>query len=387
VTQPLTLQPKFLALEDTLNTYMVERRNEIRAAVTALVSRSHFFQLGPPGVGKSLLVDLLLDHISGARGFRILMTKFTTDGEIWGPYSIKGLENDQMVRKLDGYLATADLAFIDEIWKANSSILNALLWAMNEGNYRHGGSIMKLPLGTAFTASNELPQDDSLAAIYDRFLTRVEVQPVRDPVNFKRMLTNRIPSNPTPILAWEDVLAAQAQAEAVTLSEEAVIALVEIRRKLADKGIEPTPRRFDQSQRLVRAAAWLDGLAVADIDHLQPLRNVLWERPEQRDAVTEVVLALANPYANEARKLMADLEMLNAQIDSALADPEKHRKGNEVHKKLRKAKGELDRLENRAGGSTKRNQAVLEVRDRITVITARLMRDVFGLDPEALNNG
>jgi MoxR-like ATPase len=383
VTQPtLVLQPKFNALEDTLNTYMVERRQEIRAATIALISRTHFFQYGQPGIGKSMLVDLLLAQIAGARGFKILMTKFTTDSEVWGPYSIKGMENDEFVRKLDGYLAEAELAFLDEIWKANSSILNSLLWAFNEGIYRHGATVISIPIGSVFAASNELPTDDVLNAIYDRLLTRIEVAPVRDPTNFKRMLTTRIPDIFDPIMTWDDVVTAQNEARKVTLSPQALDAMVEIRRNLADKNIEPTPRRFNECQKLIRAAAWLDGLTEADVDHLQPLRHALWERPEQQDEVERVVLGVANPFANEARTLLADLETLNGMIDTALRDPEKHRRGNEVHKKLRKAKAELDALENRAGGSSKRNSAVLDVRDRLRVITERLMREVFGLDPD-----
>src|SRR5688500_3123770 len=106
----LALQDKFDQLETVLNTETVERHREIRAAINALLGRRHASLLGSPGIGKSYLIDLLLDYISGAEGFSVLMTRFTTPPEVFGPVSLAGLEHDRFVRKIDGYLPTAHIA-------------------------------------------------------------------------------------------------------------------------------------------------------------------------------------------------------------------------------------------------------------------------------------
>ena len=57
-----------------------------------------------------------------------------------------GLENDEYTRKTDGYLPTAEVAFIDEIFKANSAILNALLTLLNERLFDNGNQRLEVPL-------------------------------------------------------------------------------------------------------------------------------------------------------------------------------------------------------------------------------------------------
>jgi MoxR-like ATPase len=382
----LTLPEKFDVLESTLNTEVVERKAEIRALMIALVAGVHIFLLGPPGVAKSMLINRLQKYLSGARGFDILMTRFTQPEEVWGPVSLKGLENDEFVRVLDGFLAEAELAFLDEIWKANSSILNSFLWAINERQYRHGNKVIDLPLGTLMCASNELPQDDTLSALYDRLLFRFEVKAVRDQSNFVRMLRTVRPENPQPILTWDEVLQAKKEAAAVVLPDPVYEALAEVRRQLKAKEIEPTPRRFVECTKVIRATAWLDGCDVADVEHLRPLQHILWEVPEQQPEVDKIVLQFANPLDNEATALLEEVDKLEAKVDAIGDDEEKHRKGTEIHGKLRRAKKQLDDIEKRAGNSRRRSETILEVKERLHSLTERVLTEVFQYEesnPEA----
>lgn len=381
-TAALTLPEKFDALEATLNSELVERRQEIRAATIALVAGVHVFYLGPPGVAKSLLIDRLNAYVNGVRVFKVLMSRFTQPEEVFGPVSLKGLENDEFVRKIEGYLADSEIAFLDEGFKANSSILNALLWAINERQYRHGREVIDIPLSTMFLASNELPQDDSLNALYDRLLFRFEVKPVRDQSNFLRMMRTLRPEDPEPILTWEEVMQAKAEARKVVIPDAVFEALAELRRQLREAGIEPTERRFVESTKIVRATAWLDGCDVADVEHLRPLQHVLWERPEQQPDVDKIVLTLANPLDNEANALLEEVEKLEEKLNSITNDEEKHRKGTEIHGKLRRAKKTLDDIEARAGNSRRRSETIAEVRERLHNITERVLREVFNFDPD-----
>lgn len=379
----LSLQDKFDLLENTLNAELVERRQENRALTIALVGGVHIFLLGPPGVAKSLLVDRMNAYVSGARVFKILMSRFTQPEEVFGPVSLKGLENDEFVRKIEGYLADCEIGFLDEGFKANSSILNSLLWAINERQYRHGTDVIDIPLSTLLLASNEYPQDDSLNALYDRLLFRFVVKPVRDQQNFLRMMKTVRPENPTPILTWDEIRTAQAEAKQVVIPDPVFEAMAELRRQLKGEGIEPTERRFVESTKIVRATAWLDGCMVADVEHLRPLQHVLWERDEQQATVDKLVIALANPIDNEANALLEEVERLEEKLNSITNDEEKHRKGTEIHGKLRRAKKDLDTIEKRAGNSRRRSETITEVRERLHAITERVLKDVFNFDPDA----
>lgn len=376
-----TLQSKFNALEDVLNIELIERRQEIRATLTAIIAGVHIFLLGSPGVAKSMLIDRTSIYISGARKQKKMMTRFTTPEELFGPVSLKGLENDEFVRKIDGYLPTVELSFIDEVFKANSSILNALLMAINERQYEHGVNIIDIPLSTLFTASNELPQDESLAALYDRMLFRFDVRPIKDANNFGRMLKTVRPDNPATLLTWDEVVQAQNEAKAIIVPDSVIDALTGLRRDLREQGIEPTDRRFVESLKVIRAAAWLDECTVADVEHLQPLRHVMWDRPEQSGDVDKLILAIANPFANEARALLTEVDGLENRLDQIANHPEKYTLGMELHGKLKRCKKDLDGLEKKAGGSNKRNDAITEVRDRLKHVTDRVLSEVFQFDP------
>ena len=377
------LQPKFDALRDILNIELVERKDEIDGALLALVGSSTFFLLGGPGTAKSLLPARLCAYITDTRLFDILLTKFTLDTEVFGPSSMIGLQEDRFERVTDGYLPTARVSMLDECFKASSSILNSLLWAINERKYRHGKSVVTIPLSTLFCASNELPQDDSLAALYDRLVLKYEVRSVQDPGNFRSMLRTNRPENPEPILSWDEVAQAQEEAKKVVIPDDVLDALVELRRILKDDhGIEPSERRFVQSLKIVRAAAWLDGCDEADIDHLRPLEHIMWLTPEQRPDVSKTVLGLANPLEVEAMKLLDAINKLESQIDDIKTEDDRVKVGNEINGKIRKAKRDLDDLMTRAGTSTRRNRRIEEVQDRLRVTTDRILVDVFRFSPE-----
>lgn len=383
---PVALPALFDKLDAELNGDLVERRQEIRAAILTLIASSTFFMLGEPGTAKSLLPDRLMKYISDAFHFDILMTRFTEPPEVFGPQSLTGLKADKFVRKIDGYLPTANTAMIDEIFKANSSILNALLWAINERKYRHDTQIIQIPLSAMFCASNELPSDEGLNALYDRLLTKFVVQRVRDPKNFGRMLSNQMDPNPTPILSWAQVEQAQNEAAQVQIPTAVINAVTDLRKELKAQGIEPSERKFVQSLKLVRAAAWMDGCTAADVEHLRPLEHVLWHKEDQRPLVSELVLAKSNPLEKDAKVLLSGINQLENQLNNIKNDDEKQTIGNEINGKLRRAKEDLDSLRTRAGGSAKRSTVLEEVNEKLTNMTDRVLIEIFGFSAEEAAN-
>ena len=178
-----TIKPsldKLQTIERELTASLIERDEVIRASLVALLARQHLVVLGPPGTAKSALVTELAQRIgpqkgAGLRSFAYLMTRFTTPEELFGPVSVSGLKRDEYVRITAGKLVEAELVFLDEIFKASSAILNALLKVANERVFHNGGQEMQVPLISLFGASNEIPQGNELEALWDRFLLRFRV--------------------------------------------------------------------------------------------------------------------------------------------------------------------------------------------------------------------
>lgn len=381
-----TIRPKFEQLENELNDELVERRQEIYGALLALVSRSSMFFLGKPGIAKSYLVDRIMRRIVDAEYFPILMSRFTQPEELFGPPSLAALEAGRFEHLIDGYLPTANVAFLDEIWKGSNACLNILLTAVNERKYKHGSEMLDIPLSTIFTASNELPADDSLNAIYDRMLLRYEVDGVRDQSSFMRMLALEVDPTPAPVMTWAEIESAQTEARAVVVPERVITAMAELKRNLEGEGIELSDRRYVQALRIVRAAAWFDDCPTADTDHLAPLEHVLWHSPEQRSTVSQLVLQMANPLEVEASELLAEIRDLDKQISDISNDDERMRLGNEVYQKLNRAADELKNLQERAGEGQRRTMKVREVKDKLSQVTERVLIEVFNFSPEDAKN-
>ena len=175
------LVQRYLDLERDLNSVLFERDEAIRCALVALLTRQHIVLLGPPGTAKSMLVTELANRISpatggGLRSFVWLMTRFTTPEELFGPISVQGMKKDEYRRILTNKLPEAELVFLDEVFKANSAVLNALLTILNERQFDNGPARLAVPLISLFGASNEMPQGEDLAALWDRFALRVMVE-------------------------------------------------------------------------------------------------------------------------------------------------------------------------------------------------------------------
>lgn len=290
-----------------------------------------------------------------------------------------GMEETFCFTMPDGNFIANDVV-VKNCFKANSSILNALLWAINEGIYRDDTEIIDIPLHLLLCASNEMPQDDSLGALYDRLLFRFIVSPIRDQSAFLTMLRTNIPKHPEPILTWTDVIEAHEASKKVVITDQVLEAVAEIRKQLHGQGIEPTERRFMQSMKIVKAAAYLDGCEYADLEHLRPLQHVLWDDQEQIAKVSKVVLGVAAPHDNEAHQLLAEVEKLEASLNDIAQDDEKQRKGTEIHSKLRRCAKDLEDLKRRAGTSRRRSsETLVEVQDRLGALTNRVLLEVFNV--------
>ncbi len=308
---PADLAGKIRAATSALESGLVERETEVRLLLLAAFCGEHLLLLGPPGTAKSEL-GRRLSAVCGDGGvfFERLLTRFSVPEELFGPLSMRGLENDQYVRQTGGYLPDATVAFVDEVFKANSAILNSLLTILNERLFDNGNERVEVPLLCLVGASNELPESEELDALYDRFLLRSCVEQVSSSalsglLSMKagelpgkasgsvNQMANNTNGNAMP-LKVSDFQGVKAAAEAaVDVPQSVVDLIVDLRAHLQNKCEPPvyvSDRRLVKSVALLRVAAYTNGRAsVSEFDCLL-LANVLWQRPSEAQVVREWIL-------------------------------------------------------------------------------------------------
>jgi MoxR-like ATPase len=326
----------------------LERAEVIEGSLAALLAGHHVLLIGPPGTAKSMLANEICRRIEGARYFQWLLTKFTTPEEVFGAVSLRGLENDEYRRVTTRKLPEAHVAFLDEVFKASSSILNSLLTILNERHFHNGGQVLDIPLLTLFGAANELPEEDELAAVYDRFLVRFLVGYVVEDWRFLRMLgADAVAAQATISFAELELL--QRAAAEIPVPDAALRSIVELRRELAQHQIVPSDRRFRQSLALMRGLAVVRGKAAVSDEELLFLEHVLWRDPAERDTVRTALRTLVRGYDEQVQELVFQGRELGEYAQREWdSEAQRLRARIEVEAKLRNILLRLDEIERQA---------------------------------------
>jgi MoxR-like ATPase len=266
---------------DVLKKQFVERDEVVDLIALALVAGEHLFLYGPPGTAKSALIR---QFASGVRGqyFEYMLTRFTEPNELFGPIDLVKLREGTVATVTTGMLPEAEFVFLDELFNANSAILNNLLTVLNERIYRRGSETHCLPMLSLFSASNHLPEEDALRALFDRFLLRCHVDSLRREAMPSLLaagwaLEKSVP--PETTVTAEDLRSLARQIYQVNLTP--VLDLyADVVFKVRDLGIAFSDRRAIKVLKLLAASALLCGRTTVAPADLWVLRYV-WDREEQ----------------------------------------------------------------------------------------------------------
>ena len=281
-----------------------EKDHIIAMSLLSAIAGESIFLLGPPGTAKSLVARRLKMVFKDGKAFEYLMSRFSTPDEIFGPVSISLLKNeDRYERVVDGFLPSATVVFLDEIWKAGPSIQNALLTAINERIFQNGRDTLHLPLKALIAASNELPaENEGLEALWDRFLVRMVSNCIQNEAVFYKMIRQKNTA-PKPIL------------ESLLITDELydkwhqrimeieipndICSMVSNIRKLLKAEMQKedveemdyyiSDRRWKKCFHLLQTSAFLNGRNCVDQSDYLILIHCLWNKTETIPTVINIV--------------------------------------------------------------------------------------------------
>ena len=313
---------------------LYEREEVMKLALLTSLSGESIFLLGPPGVGKSLIARRLKHAFKEGKEFEYLMTKFSTPDEVFGPISIKKLkEEDKYERITENYMPGATIVFLDEIWKASSSIQNALLTIINERVYRNGEQEVKVDIKSILTASNELPPNDaSFGPLWDRLLVRYEVKGVKSNQNFLNLITAtedvyEVNIDESLKITKEELAQWDQEINQVEVPDEVLNTIQLVRTKIEEENekngsaesIEIYDRRWKKIIRLLRTSAYLNDRKSVDLMDCFLMVHALWNKPSQIEFIQEIVSEVIRKHGYS---VTLKLGMLRKELEAFEQDVE-----------------------------------------------------------------
>ena len=290
----------------------LDKNEVVRLLLVTLVAGEHMLIVGPPGTAKSALVRHLA-RLVDARYFEYLLTRFSEPNEIFGPIDIKAFREGTYVRRVEAMLPDADIVFLDEIFKSNSAILNSLLSILNERRFFTGSASIRVPLSSLYGATNEVPNDDALSAVFDRFLVRASSENL-DSFHFHGLIERGLRAEIESLAEEAPIAGASATRPLVTLNEIRLLKTCLTRQmqfpeeflarykglvfQIRSEGVTLSDRRVVKLLKLFAASALVDGRPTVDDGDFFVLRHV-WNSVDQIAIVDDIVNPVLERYRRE----------------------------------------------------------------------------------------
>jgi MoxR-like ATPase len=311
-----------------LTTYNVEREEQIELLGISLVSGIDPLFLGDPGVGKTWMIELLLMLLEGANKtdfFNTLVFKETPADDILGPRSLPAMKQGKIERLTDGYLPTAVVGYLDEIFKASPTLVNALLDLFANRKLKVGATIHDCrQLLCIFGSSNELPDREDMLPFRDRFGLTNFVHPVRTPEGRKAVMriqddfqanARNMDMTGAPTMTLDDVRKIRTEVAGISLPDPVMETLATAMERWEGKGFLPSMRRQGQMIAALKARAWAHGRGHVTTDDMVVLQHMAWNHPDHVKDAHDVVMEFANVFARKGARMREALEPVLTELD------------------------------------------------------------------------
>ena len=380
---------------DLLKSLFIAKDELIELLATCAIAQEHLLIVGPPGTAKSELIKRFALYCRADDGgyFEYLLTRFTEPNEIFGPVNIAAFrEGEGMFRQTEGMLPQAQITFLDEVFKANSAILNAFLTILNERVFYNGSQRDKVPLIFAVGATNNVPEENELAALYDRFLLRVWTDNVEETLFddlFQRgwqLEQERIASGyglqEQPITSTAALQALYRALEQVDMSQVAGPYRTAVRQIRAE-GIQLSDRRVIKLLKLIAASALRAGRMVATPADFWVLRHV-WNDPEQIPHLQTIVDRYMDEGSSQAHRPERSLLEINADLQQLTADQAQLKTDIDYGDYLQQVEGVRRQLQRHSAAEAAAETAERQKHEQLVATTERLIGQVMALLEEQL---
>jgi MoxR-like ATPase len=299
------LQQRLQQVATVLSGQFIGKDEVIRLMLVAVIAGEHVVLLGPPGTAKSALIRSMAQLLH-ARYFEYLLTRFTEPNEIFGPVDIAAFREGVYRRKVEGMIPEAEIVFLDEVFKSNSAILNALLTLLNERKVSMGGQVLRCPLVSVFAASNEVPGDETLNAIFDRFLLRVRSDNL-DAYHFTELLTRGIEhelrqmnrTELAPLVSAQELTGASQQFQQRMRFDDGFLSTYKgLVFQIRAEGVSLSDRRVVKLLKLFASNALLEGRERADASDFFVLKHI-WNNEDQAPVLEAIVQPVLEAFHRE----------------------------------------------------------------------------------------
>ena len=342
-------------LLEVLGAGLYEKETAVKLGLLTALAGESMFMLGAPGCAKSMITRRIkeafkADDKDGVKYFETLLNQFTTPEEVFGNISLKALngelpdehgnKKEEYRRLTEGMLPEADIAFLDEIWKASPAILNTLLTIVNERKFHNGSKVMNVPLKALFAASNELPaKGKGLEALYDRFIFRLPVDFIKNEDDFFEMIDQpaheefKLNDEDKKLLISNTELKEWAkEIDKVTLSEVSKQVISAIRKEMTllndamsdeDKKngelFEVGDRRWKKIAHILKTSAFLNDRNEVDLMDCSLIENCIWGTEKQQKKAKEIVEKCLKengiPCDSAIEDIQEQIEEFTAKVD------------------------------------------------------------------------
>lgn len=341
---------QFQSFRTQLNKSFLERTEVIDGVLASVITGQNCFLFGAPGTGKSELVRAISKGFFNSKFFSYLLSPTTDPSELYGPVAVSKLLEDEYTRDVTGYLPDCNIAFLDELFRGSSAVLNSLLQLLNERTFNNGKELIETDIVSVVAATNSFPTEESLQAFCDRFLFRPTVEGLKKPTS-KRLLYEWALGESRPTIEahtgvpYKSLVQLREAANAVKVHEEFINAFTECMEMLESRGIQVSDRRRVQILKFLRGWAVVQGEDNLHADFLHDtLHHIVYQTPEDVSVIKEVVdqcVPTADKFVKSAQRasthIMNEFNALRTKQINQLSEVNFHvNKLKKLHSDMKK---------------------------------------------------